>query len=105
MERWGQSGQRVAGVTVLAHFGALRTVPTGRAWISGIGTKAIWMLACGCMAGLVLGVETPAALSTSASPVESFVGDKAGAERTVQGVAFCWCPPGTFRMGSPYLSR
>lgn len=31
----------------------------------------------------------------------SFAGTKAGDEREVSGVKFCWCPPGKFRMGSP----
>jgi formylglycine-generating enzyme len=31
----------------------------------------------------------------------SFTGSNAGDERTVVGIPFCWCPPGTFRMGSP----
>src|SRR5262245_43308819 len=31
----------------------------------------------------------------------SFVGQKAGAERNVGGIALCWCPPGRFLMGSP----
>jgi formylglycine-generating enzyme required for sulfatase activity len=30
-----------------------------------------------------------------------FAGSKAGDEREVAGVKLCWCPPGTFRMGSP----
>lgn len=101
IERRSEPGQRGAVVPERAHSGALRTVPARRAWISEIVTKAIWMLVCVCMAGLVLGVEAPAALSTTVLPGESFGGEKAGAERMVQGVAFCWCPPGTFRMGSP----
>jgi formylglycine-generating enzyme len=32
---------------------------------------------------------------------DSFLGSKAGDERTVNGVKLCWCPPGRFRMGSP----
>jgi formylglycine-generating enzyme len=31
----------------------------------------------------------------------SFSGSRAGEQRTVSGVAMCWCPPGSFRMGSP----
>jgi sulfatase modifying factor 1 len=30
-----------------------------------------------------------------------FVGSKAGDERQVAGVKLCWCPPGSFTMGSP----
>jgi len=32
---------------------------------------------------------------------DSFLGSKAGEERKVGGVKFCWCPPGKFTMGSP----
>lgn len=32
---------------------------------------------------------------------EVFAGMKAGEERTVGGVKLCWCPAGSFRMGSP----
>jgi len=31
----------------------------------------------------------------------SFRGSKAGEERDVDAIKFCWCPPGRFRMGSP----
>src|SRR5687768_12138479 len=27
--------------------------------------------------------------------------DRAGAERTLSGIRWCWCPPGRFIMGSP----
>src|SRR5262245_52724069 len=36
-----------------------------------------------------------------ASAQRPFPGSKAGEERLVAGVKLCWCPPGTFRMGSP----
>jgi hypothetical protein len=32
---------------------------------------------------------------------DDFDGKKAGDERAVAGVKLCWCPPGTFTMGSP----
>jgi len=32
---------------------------------------------------------------------DPFAGVKAGDERKIDGVKFCWCPPGTFKMGSP----
>jgi formylglycine-generating enzyme len=35
------------------------------------------------------------------SPAQSWLGDKAGAERTIGGIRCCWCPPGRFVMGSP----
>lgn len=31
----------------------------------------------------------------------SFRGDNAGEEREVDAIKLCWCPPGTFQMGSP----
>ena len=31
----------------------------------------------------------------------SFRGQKPGGERNVDGITFCWCPPGRFMMGSP----
>jgi sulfatase modifying factor 1 len=32
---------------------------------------------------------------------DGFEGTNAGQERTVAGIKLCWCPPGTFTMGSP----
>lgn len=40
-------------------------------------------------------------MSVEAADEPPFAGPKAGAERTVAGVTLCWCPPGTFTMGSP----
>lgn len=34
--------------------------------------------------------------------LNSFKGSKAGDECEVGGVKLCWCPPGRFRMGSPF---
>lgn len=31
----------------------------------------------------------------------TFLGQKAGEEREIVGLKLCWCPPGTFMMGSP----
>ncbi len=39
-------------------------------------------------------VQPPAA-------ADSFAGLRPGAERAVAGLRLCWCPPGTFVMGSP----
>lgn len=39
-------------------------------------------------------------VSTAASRT-SFPGREPGAETEVAGIRLCWCPPGTFRMGSP----
>lgn len=35
------------------------------------------------------------------SPADPFAGVRAGAEREIEGIRFCWCPPGNFVMGSP----
>jgi formylglycine-generating enzyme required for sulfatase activity len=35
----------------------------------------------------------------------SFRGGRAGEERVVGGIRFCWCPPGRFVMGSPPTER
>jgi hypothetical protein len=32
---------------------------------------------------------------------DGFDGERAGEERIIDGVRLCWCPPGTFTMGSP----
>ncbi len=32
---------------------------------------------------------------------QPFAGSKAGDQRDIAGVKLCWCPPGTFTMGSP----
>jgi formylglycine-generating enzyme required for sulfatase activity len=40
-------------------------------------------------------------VSAPSADADPFSGSKAGEERTVAGVRLCWCPPGTFRMGSP----
>ncbi|MBX3442387.1 MAG: formylglycine-generating enzyme family protein [Planctomyces sp.] len=37
----------------------------------------------------------------SASAEDRFGGPHAGAETEVAGIRLCWCPPGTFLMGSP----
>jgi sulfatase modifying factor 1 len=62
-------------------------------------TPAISLLVlslAGCQA------EAPTVAAPSA-PVaaDPFDGSRAGKERTVAGMRLCWCPPGTFRMGSP----
>jgi formylglycine-generating enzyme len=44
-----------------------------------------------------------AAPSSARQP--SFRGIKAGAEKIVDGITLCWCPPGRFVMGSPATER
>src|SRR4051812_10178019 len=43
----------------------------------------------------------PVATTGLAAARDRVAGTKAGEERTVAGVGVCWCPPGTFTMGSP----
>jgi len=51
-------------------------------------------------AGIGLGASRPAT-PFGASQAPSFTGDLAGETREIEGVRFCWCPPGKFTMGSP----
>src|SRR6478735_8466513 len=53
-----------------------------------IGIFAIALLAC-------------VACETSADTSSAFTGTKAGEEREIGGIKFCWCPAGKFTMGSP----
>src|SRR5262245_218085 len=39
--------------------------------------------------------------SSPAAQRDAFGGSKAGDERELVGIKFCWCPPGRFTMGSP----
>jgi formylglycine-generating enzyme required for sulfatase activity len=54
----------------------------------------------GCQRDAARNVAIPSEGQTSPQ-ADSFVGSKAGAEREIAGVKFCWCPPGKFLMGSP----
>jgi formylglycine-generating enzyme required for sulfatase activity len=47
---------------------------------------------------LLLSVGLASALAADPRPS---TGSRAGEEREIGGVKFCWCPPGKFRMGSP----
>jgi formylglycine-generating enzyme required for sulfatase activity len=40
-------------------------------------------------------------MSVRPSSAQGFRGQHAGDARTIDGIRFCWCPPGTFVMGSP----
>lgn len=44
---------------------------------------------------------TVCGLVTASEDRPEFAGSKAGEEREVAGVKLCWCPAGTFTMGSP----
>jgi len=50
-------------------------------------------------AGLFVACRRPLAQA------EPFAGTAPGAERIVEGMRFCWCPPGRFLMGSPANER
>jgi formylglycine-generating enzyme required for sulfatase activity len=51
---------------------------------------------------VVLASIYTATCASAATPVQgSFAGAQAGEQRTVVGIALCWCPPGKFTMGSP----
>src|SRR5262249_42235501 len=49
------------------------------------------------------GCQRPAPVNVPQDEPErtAFTGSEAGDEREVAGVQLCWCPPGTFTMGSP----
>jgi formylglycine-generating enzyme required for sulfatase activity len=71
-----------------------------RAWKQFAGAPLIAALLGGCQA------ETDtrdAEIHRSALPAidASFAGGKAGQERSIRGIKFCWCPAGRFIMGSP----
>ena len=48
-------------------------------------------------------VESMSPLNDPTAPVvpSALNGAKAGEEREIVGIKFCWCPPGRFTMGSP----
>ena len=62
------------------------------------GLLILLAVGLGCQRG-VTPERTEEAKPTAAPP--AFAGSKAGEERAVAGVKLCWCPPGTFTMGSP----
>lgn len=69
--------------------------------MNGFGRAAMMV---GVVASLGCG-EAPGRLSAAAKESafadSPFQGARAGEKRTAAGIAFCWCPPGTFLMGSP----
>jgi formylglycine-generating enzyme required for sulfatase activity len=64
-------------------------------------TRRRFLNALGCSAGAVAGAR----YGSSAAQETSCRGVKAGEQRLVDGIAFCWCPPGRFVMGSPPAER
>lgn len=49
---------------------------------------------------LIVGLWAIGRVATAEQPA-AFVGERAGEQRAAAGIKLCWCPPGTFRMGSP----
>ena len=47
------------------------------------------------------GTVPPASNHAIQPRTESFIGSRPGEERKVAGITLCWCPSGTFTMGSP----
>ncbi len=52
-------------------------------------------------AGMLGGMLVSPSIANEPNAAHAFDGDRAGAEREIVGIALCWCPPGTFLMGSP----
>lgn len=61
------------------------------------------LLLIAAFAGCRSGGPAPLPVANAAPPpiADPFDGKKPGDERKISGVKLCWCPPGTFRMGSP----
>jgi formylglycine-generating enzyme required for sulfatase activity len=68
-------------------------------------TKVVCLLslcvsgACGCQHPEL---ATPVNSTTQSTVSSPLTGTKAGDPREVAGIKLCWCPPGTFIMGSPW---
>jgi len=58
------------------------------------------LFACGVI-GCTPAPSTPVNDPTAPDVPSAFHGRKAGDEREVAGIKLCWCPSGTFTMGSP----
>jgi sulfatase modifying factor 1 len=56
------------------------------------------LLLGGLATALAAATSTPA---RAQQPSSSFRGTRAGDARDIDGIPFCWCPPGRFVMGSP----
>jgi len=72
-----------------------------RRFLKGLATAA------GAAAVTRYGASAPVAhlAGPGSAPQPPFRGIKAGAEKVVDGVTLCWCPPGRFLMGSPAAER
>jgi formylglycine-generating enzyme required for sulfatase activity len=62
------------------------------------------------LASGTLGCQRVASVTTVDEPAKTVVpsafnGSKAGEPREVASIQLCWCPPGTFKMGSPRSER
>jgi sulfatase modifying factor 1 len=69
--------------------------------VSGTWFASLLLVALfGCQQGAGTSVPQPRDLPPPAPP-DTFDGPRAGSERTIAGLRFCWCPAGRFTMGSP----
>ncbi len=83
----GGGGPASLGVPLESSQGHKRVrfaMPAACAFVFCLGAAFFWVNAPG----------TPPALEPS-------MGTQPGEERTFAGITFCWCPPGSFMMGSP----
>jgi formylglycine-generating enzyme required for sulfatase activity len=53
------------------------------------------------MAALSEGCTSPRPPGQPGASADTFAGLRAGEQRIIGGMTLCWCPPGSFRMGSP----
>ena len=65
------------------------------------GICALAFLAFGLIGCTRIDQATPADDPGNEAASSAFDGARAGAERAVAGIELCWCPAGTFTMGSP----
>ncbi len=63
--------------------------------------SSLALLAFGVLGCQRVGSVTPAGVPGPTGATPAFEGARAGDERDVNGIKLCWCPPGTFVMGSP----
>lgn len=59
--------------------------------------KIVWL----AVLLLITGCERIAPVSTVLAPADSFDGKAPGEQKQIAGITLCWCPAGTFTMGSP----
>ena len=60
----------------------------------------IWLLALPGLGALAPHAQAADSNSTAPTAAFAFQGSQPGDRREIAGIPFCWCPPGTFTMGS-----